>query len=633
MTTQYFHFTLGPVQDFVAQARRTRDFWAGSFLLSWLAGVAMQATKAQGGKIIFPKGGDDFLRCLTGVETTHFPRQGSIPNRFKAEIDTDHFNPAQVIDSVNKAWETLAELIYQNDIANVHYKKLETTHIIWQRQVKSFWDMNWIITSKKEDSSALDQRKNWRSYCPPDEGGVKCMMMAGWQELSGVTTPNRSESNQFWGEVLKNGKIAIKTDLNENEALCAMAFIKRRFVHYFYQLNEEMAGDWKLKGWRLARDVPSVSYLAGVHWLESVILKANQGNKAVESLLDDFEDEVDKLSRNRGEWDTKIACIERLIIDKTSKHWASHDGDVFFIPALENKNNYDNTNQAQKVITALKTLNKEAEVETASPFYAVLMMDGDSLGSQMSDIQKQDKISNGLEKFTQKVPDIVKKNNGFLIYAGGDDVLALLPLEDALVCAHQLHDFYARCFDSTIKTSLSAAIEYAHIRMPLASVLKDAHHLLDEIAKEQTGRDALAIRVWKAGGQSLEWAQPWGVLVENQQLILEQLVVQFREKNKADHYFSSQFFYQIRDDFQNLDTSKNTILDHEMIESLVAINYMSSSEQKVSIDMAKEKTQLLIQLCQPYYRNQEGKIEKTENLTFNSNAALLVRFLAHKGVE
>ena len=34
---KYFHFTLGPVQSFVAQARRTRDFWAGSFLLSWLA--------------------------------------------------------------------------------------------------------------------------------------------------------------------------------------------------------------------------------------------------------------------------------------------------------------------------------------------------------------------------------------------------------------------------------------------------------------------------------------------------------------------------------------------------------------------------------------------------------------------
>ena len=37
--TQTFQFTLGPVQGFVAQARRTRDFWAGSFILSWLSSV------------------------------------------------------------------------------------------------------------------------------------------------------------------------------------------------------------------------------------------------------------------------------------------------------------------------------------------------------------------------------------------------------------------------------------------------------------------------------------------------------------------------------------------------------------------------------------------------------------------
>ena len=50
---QYFHFTLGPVQGFVAQARRTRDFWAGSFLLSWLSGVAMAAVRRQQGQIQF----------------------------------------------------------------------------------------------------------------------------------------------------------------------------------------------------------------------------------------------------------------------------------------------------------------------------------------------------------------------------------------------------------------------------------------------------------------------------------------------------------------------------------------------------------------------------------------------------
>ena len=60
----YFHFTLGPVQGFVAQARRTRDFWAGSFLLSWLAGVAICAVEKQGGEIIFPIPNQNFLDAI-----------------------------------------------------------------------------------------------------------------------------------------------------------------------------------------------------------------------------------------------------------------------------------------------------------------------------------------------------------------------------------------------------------------------------------------------------------------------------------------------------------------------------------------------------------------------------------------
>ena len=82
----YFHFTLGPVQSFVAQARRTRDYWAGSFLLSWLAGVAMKTVIAQGGRIVFPQPDAGYLAWLEGQGTGQPPRQGGIPNRFKAEV-------------------------------------------------------------------------------------------------------------------------------------------------------------------------------------------------------------------------------------------------------------------------------------------------------------------------------------------------------------------------------------------------------------------------------------------------------------------------------------------------------------------------------------------------------------------
>ena len=50
---RYLHFTLGPVQSFVGQARRTRDYWAGSFILAYLTGHAMAAVLEKG-KIIYP---------------------------------------------------------------------------------------------------------------------------------------------------------------------------------------------------------------------------------------------------------------------------------------------------------------------------------------------------------------------------------------------------------------------------------------------------------------------------------------------------------------------------------------------------------------------------------------------------
>jgi CRISPR-associated protein Cmr2 len=41
------------VQGFVARARKTRDFWSGSFILSSLAGYAMLAVIEAGGMIFF----------------------------------------------------------------------------------------------------------------------------------------------------------------------------------------------------------------------------------------------------------------------------------------------------------------------------------------------------------------------------------------------------------------------------------------------------------------------------------------------------------------------------------------------------------------------------------------------------
>lgn len=44
-------FSLGPVQTFIAQARKTRDLWLGSFLLSMMMEAAMKGLE---NKLVYP---------------------------------------------------------------------------------------------------------------------------------------------------------------------------------------------------------------------------------------------------------------------------------------------------------------------------------------------------------------------------------------------------------------------------------------------------------------------------------------------------------------------------------------------------------------------------------------------------
>lgn len=635
----YFHFTLGPVQGFVSQARRTRDFWAGSFILSWLAAVAIQAVKHQNGEIQFPHADENYMKWLIGEGKTNKPAQGSIPNRFKglvAAIDPETFEPEQVVNAVQEAWKALADKVWQEDLG--HISPSHEASFIWDRQIPNFWDMSWVITPDASDSSALDKRKNWRSYTPPDEPGVKCAMMDGWQELSGESSPNRKAMDVFWKDVRDNGKQGMKSDLAEGEALCAMAFVKRRFSRHFAKLDHPMQQGWRLKGWSVPSAVPSVTYMAAVHWLKQAIKQAQP------DALHAFHDAAATLTGEEyGEWDTNIHCLDQLPQSREFKRLRSLDGNVFFKNMLENKRVFEDQQQAETVKKALKAVNDSAKIEPVSPFYAILLMDGDSLGSHMSDTNKQTAITHGLDKFTNGVPAIVQKHNGFLIYAGGDDVLAILPLEDAIACAAALRTLYMGCFDrELIPTTLSGAIQFVHIKTPLTKVLKDAHYLLDEVAKDGRGRDALAIRVWKPGGLQLEWAQPWEIALipDKEQTYLEAIAKTFQNIEKDKEQFSGKFFFKVRERFDLLNPNPNKmqtqVLTKEDALALLAMEYLNSGKSDLTtMDQAKDRIRPLLTQCRPVIRNKDEPDPKKwqPSKRLEADGALLVRFLAQKGVE
>lgn len=639
----YFHFTFGPVQGFVSQARRTRDFWAGSFLLSWLAGVAMAEVRRQGGTINFPIPPSDYLQWITeGKGQFDAPRQGGIPNRFKAFSARvpGEFDGALVAQSIRDAWLALADHVWKCDhMDNVAAKE---TRAIWLRQNSNFWEISWVITKDANDTSVMDQRKNWRTHYPArNEPGVKCMMMDGWQELSGSARP-ASQVARFW-EAVRHGQ---ETDFADGEMLCSIAYVKRRFVRSFEEFSTVLPSGLHVHGWKLESGMPSVSFVAAVHWLEGLVRDASDQD------IDNLLASARSVNPRRDEWSTRMACLQeaagRWSADNPRRQLLALDGNLFFRHVHENPRAYDypqaQTRELARVLALIKS-NRPQGAAPLSPFYAIVLMDGDSLGSHMTDPAKQKPISDALNHFTQGVPALVERHNGFLIYAGGDDVLALLPVEDALPCAAAVRQCYLESFRaSKIPTTISAAVNFVHVKTPLGKALANSHALLDDVAKDGTGRDALAVRVWKPGGMALEWAQPWRIALAEgnvQKTAIEELAEKFRNaRDSADARFTSKFFFKIEQQFSLLNPpagSTQSILNEAEACALLAVNFVASADNANVVDLrlANEIIAPLLRQCRAVRRelDQADASKWSRSQQLRVDGALLMRFLAEKGVE
>jgi len=408
------HFTLGPVQGFVAQARRTRDLWAGSFLLSWLAGKAMAAVEAGGGTIVLPAvDGDPLLAAIRDRPGGYGPAIGSLPNRFKARIPDD-FDPLRCRDAIETAWQGLARAVWERFVAPVAGHGRDTQEI-WERQVAEFWDVAWVAGADpgdRSDGGWLDRRKNWRTHRPPVEGGDHCTLMGDWQELSGyVRVREKSRQDTFWLELRARLNNPLDLDEQGRERLCAMALIKRLFL--------EVAAEADAIGW-----------------------------------------------------------TPRSGDDGAALRWPS-------------------------------TADVAAAGGSPSPFYALLLMDGDSVGALLGD-HPESKVAAALSRFAAGVAAVVQSAEGYLVYAGGDDLLALLPLERALAAAISLRRAYVDAFQELkIPATTSAALVFAHFHVPLRQVLGEARKQLDYVAKDGNGRDSLAVCVLSQSGVLRQWVSAW----------------------------------------------------------------------------------------------------------------------------
>lgn len=502
-------FALGPVRSFVAQSRRTRDLWSGSFLVSYLSACAVDAFEDAGARVVLPDVTDDPLvaavRAVRRGETVARPPEiGSVPNQLTVEADEPlaaaHAAQQRVVD----AWRRITEAVWE--VISPAASHGRDPRVIWERQLGSFWQIHWAVGG----AGTLARRKSWRGQYREPEPGDKCTLMAGWQELSGHhRSTERRKQDAFW---LKLRHTLGGFDLNESERLSALALVKRLFP----SVAQEAIG-WNLDTvhW------PSTPYLAARPWLEDVLTHGGSELRDEAELYAMWVDEEASKAQAREQGANRIRTGSP---DVRKLGFLVLGGSYLFKEDLGLPDRTPLTDEAADRDEAAELLDgvywKAAAAgrrSRPSPFYALLQLDGDRLGKLFEGSRDRSAASEALARFGREAQDLVASRGGLTVYAGGDDLVAFLSLPSAVTTAVELAALYeeklAAVIDENARATISASLVFAHCRAPLRSVVAEGHRMLEDDAKDGNGRGSIAVAVWKGSGVTARCVTTWEQLV------------------------------------------------------------------------------------------------------------------------
>jgi CRISPR-associated protein Cmr2 len=387
--------SIGPVQDFIAAARKTADLYAGSSLLVKIAKAVAGDLHSKGAKLIFP----------ASLES-----EGA--NKILVEVDTD--NPRALAASAKKkAQETLEESFKQACSKLAGEQKINRVRA--DIQIESFLEFYsaWIPFDPLEPSGYSEARKQLE------------FLLAGRKALRDFEAVDQKDEG------------VPKSPLDP-----ARASIISRGVR---------------------DDAPYAKYplwLGKTEYLDAIsLLKRINGSN--EKVLDTH-------------------TLAQRAIDPNAKN---HPPD-----------------------------SESPEPKPQYAYYAVLVADGDAMGKLISEndnVKDHQKLSHALDEFAQKARDITKDHYGHCVYAGGDDVMALLPVNKAISCARALKDAFTK-----VGSKLSVGIAIVHYLEPLSLSL-DAAREAEKAAKNKKDENTenhgnrLAVALHTRGGAPLTVVQPW----------------------------------------------------------------------------------------------------------------------------
>ncbi|MBI2528926.1 MAG: type III-B CRISPR-associated protein Cas10/Cmr2 [Candidatus Rokubacteria bacterium] len=222
----------------------------------------------------------------------------------------------------------------------------------------------------------------------------------------------------------------------------------------------------------------------------------------------------------------------------------------------------------RQALTALREARRAAGIQAPRKYYGVLVMDGDRMGQWLAgerapeirevlhpgarpleaavllsrrrplSMAHQIAVSRALNQFSLDIvgPVIEQVHGGVVVYAGGDDALAMLPLDSVLPCLRDLRRLYSGlplAGDSLARgdgweserghvrrgdrlwrvmgerATSSTGVAIAHEKWPLRHALQTAREM-ERLAKDGLGRNAVAIAVLRRSGGHERFAARWG---------------------------------------------------------------------------------------------------------------------------
>lgn len=493
-------FTFSPVQGFISNSRRLSDLYHSSLLLSTLTENLMKVIKDLNTEIIYPVLVED------GQGLANYPN--------RIVFLADECICKDVIKNFQELWEVVYETILRRVLDEVGISKEEKEKIEEQAKLhlENYFRAYCECTNSEElkkwkEKLKQNLGKDYDDYAvaydwterklgalksqKPYEPLIDAYTYNGGKHPDGCTLcGERAHLAVDWKKLIENLQKEdrlkyIKHYLKEGEKLCGVCLVKR---FAFYCLKRQT--------------FPSVHDIANAKFKEEL--------KDFEQRRPDLANRLKSLLKKRtGEekprlWEYNAELFDIKELERTKMEEGDPEGVIDDLIS-ELRQIYDN-----------KSLSKPSK-----NYFAIIISDGDSIGDWLGlkSERRKDKLektfhetfSKALSNYARKIKSLESEEKFGLriVYAGGDDVLAVADLREFLDFAGKLNPIFKEKVGEN--ASVSAGIVIGHQKDNLTYLLNEARKA-EKKAKSVKGKSAFCITVIPRGGGPVSFWAKWEFL-------------------------------------------------------------------------------------------------------------------------